>query len=178
MIAIVSGTMWLLGLAFVPETYVLLLLRKRTQALSLISSKVYRTKADVYGKEVGWQALSTALVRPWILLFKEPIVSVLSIYIAIIYGTLYILFSAFPICFQEAHGWTKGTGSLAFLGVAVGMIVATMLVLLGNKRYLQTVAQHGSIAPPEARLKSATVGTVVIPVGLFWFTWTNRPSIY
>jgi multidrug resistance protein len=178
MMAIVSGAMWLLGLAFVPETYAPLLLRKRAQALSSMSGKVYRTKADVYGKEVGWQALSTALVRPWILLFKEPIVSVLSIYMAIIYGTLYMLFGAFPICFQEARGWTEGTGGLAFLGVAVGMIVATMLVPLGNKRYLQTVAQHGGIAPPEARLKSATVGAVAIPVGLFWFAWTNGPSIH
>ena len=178
MMGIVSGAMWLLGLAFVPETYAPVLLRKRAQTLSSMSGKVYRTKGDIEGQEVGWQALNTALVRPCILLFKEPIVLVLSIYMAIIYGTLYMLFGAFPICFQEVRGWSESTGGLAFLGVAVGMIVATMLVPLGNKYYLQTAAQHGGIAPPETRLKSATIGAVAIPVGLFWFAWTNGPSIH
>ena len=143
-----------------------------------MSGKVYRTKGDIEGQEVGWQALNTALVRPCILLFKEPIVLVLSIYMAIIYGTLYMLFGAFPLCFQEVRGWSESTGGLAFLGVAVGMIVATMLVPLGNKHNLETAAQHGGIAPPETRLKSATIGAVAIPVGLFWFAWTNGPSIH
>lgn len=178
LMAIVSGVMWLLGLIFIPETYTPVLLRKRAQTLSSMSGKVYRAKTDSGGEKTGWHALSTALVRPWVLLFKEPIVSVLSIYMAIIYGTLYMLFGAFPICFQESRGWSEGTGGLAFLGVAVGMILATMLVPLGNRHYLQTAAEHGGIAPPEARLKSAMVGAVTIPVGLFWFAWTNGPSIH
>jgi hypothetical protein len=112
------------------------------------------------------------------LLFKEPIVLVLSIYMAIIYGTLYMLFGAFPICFQEVRGWSEGIGGLAFLGVAVGMIIAVMLVPLGNKQYMRTAAEHGGIAPPEARLVSAMTGAVAIPIGLFWFAWTNYPSIH
>ena len=56
---------------------------------------------------------------------------------AIIYGTLYMLFGAFPICFQEARGWSEGIGSLAFLGIAIGILLAIMLAPLGNKRYLQ-----------------------------------------
>lgn len=178
MMAIVSGVMWLLGLAFVPETYAPILLRRRAQTLSTMTGKLYRTKADVQGRDGGWQALRTTLVRPWILLFKEPIVLVLSTYMATVYGTLYMLFGAFPICFQENRGWSEGAGGLAFLGVAVGMIVATILVPLGNKQYLQTAAQRGGTAPPEARLRSSMVGAVAIPIGLFWFAWTNDPSIH
>jgi multidrug resistance protein len=178
LMAIFSGVMWLLGLVFVPETYAPVLLRKRAQKLSLTTGKVYRTKADAGGRISGGQALKTALVRPWILLFKEPIVLVLSIYMAIIYGTLYMLFGAFPICFQEVRGWSEGIGGLAFLGVAVGMIIAVMLVPLGNKQYMRTAAEHGGIAPPEARLVSAMTGAVAIPIGLFWFAWTNYPSIH
>lgn len=41
---------------------------------------------------------------------------------AVIYGTLYMLFAAFPIVFQQGHGWNAGVGGLAFLGVLVGML--------------------------------------------------------
>jgi MFS family permease len=165
LMAIFSGVVWLLGLALVPETYAPVLLSKRARKLSSITEKVYRTKIDAARQ----LSLGAVLVRPWVLLFKEPIVSVLSIYMAIIYGTLYMLFGAFPICFQEVRGWSEGIGGLAFLGVAGGMIFAIILVPLGNRHYVRTAADHGGIAPPEARLKSAMAGAVAVPIGLFWF---------
>jgi MFS family permease len=174
LMAIFSGVVWLLGLALVPETYAPVLLSKRARKLSSITEKVYRTKIDAARQ----LSLGAVLVRPWVLLFKEPIVSVLSIYMAIIYGTLYMLFGAFPICFQEVRGWSEGIGGLAFLGVAGGMIFAIILVPLGNRHYVRTAADHGGIAPPEARLKSAMAGAVAVPIGLFWFAWTNPPSIH
>ena len=174
LMAIFSGVVWLLGIVFIPETYAPVLLRKRAQRLSSITGKVYRTKIDA----VRQLSLGAILVRPWVLLFKEPIVSVLSIYMAIIYGTLYMLFGAFPICFQEVRGWSEGIGGLAFLGVAAGMLCAIMLVPIGNRQYLRSAACHGGIAPPEVRLKSAMAGGIAVPVGLFWFAWTNYPSIH
>jgi MFS family permease len=118
LMTIFSGVMWLLGLIFVPETYAPVLLRKRAKKLSSMTGKVYRTKTDAGGRMSSGRTLKIALVRPWILLFKEPIVLVLSIYMAIIYGTLYMLFGAFPICFQEVRGWSEGIDGLSFLGVA------------------------------------------------------------
>jgi MFS family permease len=177
MMSIFSGVMWLLGLVSVPETYAPVLLRKRAQKLSSTTGKVYRAETDA-DRHADRQPLRTALVRPWVLLFKEPIVSVLSIYMAIIYGTLYMLFGAFPICFQEARGWSEGIGGLAFLGVAVGMVLAIMLVPLGNRRYVRAASRHSGIAPPEARLIPAMAGSIAIPFGLFWFAWTNYPSIH
>ncbi|KAG0651643.1 Major facilitator superfamily multidrug transporter mdrA [Hyphodiscus hymeniophilus] len=178
LMTIFSGVMWIFGLLFVPETYAPVLLQKRAEKLSLMTGKVYRTQGDAAGRMAASKRLQIALVRPWILLFKEPIVLVLSIYMAIIYGTLYMLFGALPICFQEVRGWSEGIGGLAFLGVAVGMIFAVMLVPLGNKQYRRAAAEHGGIAPPEARLVSAMAGAVAIPLGLFWFAWTNYASIH
>lgn len=88
-----------------------------------------------------------------------------------------MLFGAFPIVFQLNRGWSEGIGGLAFLGVAVGMIIAVMLGPFVNKRYMKIAAEHGGIAPPEARLHSAVAGAFAIPIGLFWFAWTNSPSI-
>ncbi|KAI0123477.1 major facilitator superfamily domain-containing protein [Xylariales sp. AK1849] len=178
-LAAFSGFFWIVGSLFVPETYAPVLLRKRALKLSKMTGKHYASKIDAdRGKVTLAQSLKTALSRPWILLLKEPIVLLLSIYMAIIYGTLYMLFAAFPIVYQEERGWSQGIGGLSFLGIAVGMMFAICYVIPDNKRYIRTEKAHGGFAPPEARLPPALVGTVALPVGLFWFAWTNSPSIH
>ena len=65
----------------VPETYAPLLLRRRAEKLSKITGKVYQTQLDIErGKVSVTEAFSTAISRPWILLFAEPIVLLLSVY--------------------------------------------------------------------------------------------------
>ena len=89
-----------------------------------------------------------------------------------------MLFGAFPIVYQELRGWSEGVGGLAFLGVAVGMITGVIYSIIDNKRYERIEREHGGEAPPEARLPPAMVGAVALPIGMFWFAWTNGPSIH
>ncbi|KAH6849744.1 major facilitator superfamily domain-containing protein [Chaetomium sp. MPI-CAGE-AT-0009] len=122
---------------------------------------------------------STTLLRPWALLFTEPIVFLTAIYLAIVYGTLYMLFAAFPIVFQLNRGWSAGVGGLAFIGVAVGMVFAVAYSMYDNGRYGRVAAASpGGLAPPETRLPPAIIGSVLLPVGLFWFAWTNGPEVH
>lgn len=178
--AIFTGVLWLVCGLIVPETYSPVLLRKRAAKLSKITGKVYMSRADAeQGKVTIGEAFKTALSRPWILLFQEPIVLLLSIYMAIIYGTLYMLFGAFPIVYQQGRGWSSGIGGLAFLGVAVGMLAAVVYSIWDNKRYIKVMqASASGFAPPEARLPPALIGSIAMPIGLFWFAWTNYPNIH
>jgi hypothetical protein len=178
--AIFTGVLWLTCALLVPETYAPVLLRKRAVALSKKTGRVYKSKLDVeQGTRSIGNVTKTALTRPWILLLREPIVFLLSIYMAIIYGTLYMMFGAFPIVFQQGRGWSSGIGGLAFLGVMVGMLAAVGYSVWDNKRYNKTIeASENGIAPPEARLPPALVGSIAMPIGLFWFAWTNSPSIH
>jgi hypothetical protein len=86
--------MLLLEVVFVPETYAPVLLRKSVETLSLMSGKV-------------WPAASTALVDPWVLLFKGPIICVLLIYMAIIYRTLFMILVPFLYAFRRSVARTK-----------------------------------------------------------------------
>jgi hypothetical protein len=178
--AIFTGVIWLTCAFLVPETYAPVLLRRRAEALSKKTGKVYKSSSDVEkGSSSIGSVFKTALTRPWILLLREPIVLLLSIYMAIIYGTLYMLFAAFPIVYQQGRGWSQGIGGLAFIGVAVGMIGAVAYSIWDNKRYNRVIdASESGIAAPEARLPPAFIGSIAIPVGLFWFAWTNSPSIH
>jgi len=88
LLAIFSGALWILGVMMVPETYAPVILRKRATVLSKMTGKVYKTRTDIDKGPISIRAvLATALIRPWILLFLEPIVLLLSLYIAIVYGT-------------------------------------------------------------------------------------------
>ena len=177
--AIFSGLIWIIGSLIVPETYAPLLLRKRAQRLSQITGKVYCSKLDLERGEVSVKdAFGAALLRPWILLFAEPIVLLLSIYMAVVYGTLYMLFGAYPIVFQEIRGWSEGVGSLPFLGVMTGMMIAVAANMWDNKRYIRVSKQHHGFAPPETRLVPTMVGGFAVPVGLFWFAWTNGTNVH
>ncbi|KAK5268014.1 hypothetical protein LTR99_002946 [Exophiala xenobiotica] len=179
LLAIFSGVLWVLGAVFVPETYAPVILRRRVDKLCKMTGKVYMLQAD---KEKGRPSLGsllpTALLRPWILLFREPIVLLLSLYIAIVYGTLYLLFGAYPIVFQQVRGWSEGIGGLPFLGVALGQVLGIGFSGYANKWYLKAAAENGGIAPAEARLPPAFYGAIAVPVGLFWFAWTNSRSIH
>ncbi|TPX14316.1 uncharacterized protein E0L32_005512 [Thyridium curvatum] len=179
LMAIFTGVIWIIISLWVPETFAPVLMRRRADKLSHMTSKVYVAKLDLHQPRKSMvHQFKIALSRPWILLFSEPIVSLLSIYMAIVYGTLYMMFPAFPIVFQQARGWSPGIGGLAFIGIAVGMMFGVTYFMYDNKRYQAVSAKHKGFAPPEARLPPAIIGSFFIPVGLFWFAWTNGPSVH
>ncbi|TVY37410.1 Efflux pump [Lachnellula occidentalis] len=179
LMAIFTGALWIIGTLTIPETYSPLILRRRAKQLSKQTGKVYKSKMELEGgTKTAGQEFKTAILRPWVLLFTEPIVLLLSIYMAIIYGTLYMLFGAFPIVYQQERGWSPGIGGLAFLGVMVGMIIAVIYSIWDNQRYNRVAEKDHGHAPPEARLPPSMLGSILLPIGLFWFAWTNSPSIH
>ncbi|KKF96896.1 putative MFS-type transporter [Ceratocystis platani] len=178
LMCIFTGIVWLMVVLMVPETYSPVLLRKRATKLTQLTGKIYVSKLDILRPRKSiTEEFKVALVRPWALIFREPIVSLTSVYIAIIYGTLYMLFAAYPIVFQVHRGWSQGIGGLPFLGVLVGMMSGAMYYLWDNRRYMAIVNARGA-ARPEDRLPPAIIGSFLIPIGMFWFAWTNSPSIH
>ncbi|KAL7627060.1 hypothetical protein AAE478_003836 [Parahypoxylon ruwenzoriense] len=156
------GWRWIMGACLIPETYAPVLLRQRAAKLSAMNRKRYVSIIDYQqGRVSPAESFKTALSKPWILLFKEPIVFLMSLYMAIIYGTLYMLFAAFPIVFQQNRGWSAGIGGLAFLGILVDTLFAISYTFPDNNRYIRVQQKHGAFAPPEARLPP----TSLVPFG-------------
>ena len=179
LMAIFTGVLWIACSLLVPETYAPVLLRIRAAKLSKLTGKVYVSKLDIHKKHHTMaQQFKIALSRPWMLLFREPIVFLTAVYMAIVYGTLYMMFPAFPIVFQASKGWGPGEAGLAFLGITVGMVFAVAYAMFDNVRYARIAEKHNGMAPAEARLPMAIVGSAFIPVGLFWFAWTNGNNVH
>lgn len=147
--------------------------------MSKVTGKVYRSKVEAEkGTRAAKVVFREAMVRPWILLGTEPIVLLIAVYAAIIYGILFLALAAFPIVFGGVHGWSQGLSGLSFLGVIFGQVTAVLFYLWLDVRYKQTAARLGGVAPAEERLPPALIGAPALPIGLFIFAWTTFASVH
>ncbi|KAL7936848.1 MFS general substrate transporter [Trichoderma chlorosporum] len=178
MLALFGASLSIFGLLFIPETFAPVLLRQRAKLLSKATGKLYVTKMDLEKPVIFRDIVRKSLMLPFILLFQEPIVLFISTYMAVVYGILYLCFAAFPIIFQQGHGWNAGQGGLSFLGMMVGVLTGVAIVVLDNKRYVRINKQHGGMAPAEARLPFAIVGGILAVVGIAWLAATASPSVH
>ncbi|WRT65985.1 uncharacterized protein IL334_002936 [Kwoniella shivajii] len=178
-LCIFVGVMLIMVALLGSETYAPYLLRKRAAKLSKVTGKVYRFRGDAKKPLVVKELFQASLVRPWKFLIFEPIVSILSVYIALIYGILYLNFAAYPIVFQQGHGWNVGIGGLAFLGVLIGTVLSVIVSIVWvNPQYVKTAKRKGGRAEPEDRLPSAIWGGGLIVLGLAGFAATDGPNVH
>ena len=118
------------------------------------------------------------LFRPWKMLALEPVLFLLTIYISLVYGILYLFFTAYPVSFQEDRGWNLGVGALPFLGINIGVIIGVVLTTWNSQtRYKRKMEENYGIPVPEERLVPMMAGAFILPLGLFWFAWTSNPHI-
>lgn len=160
-----TGASFILGSIVIPETYAPYLLRQRAKRLTNLTGAHYSDNVSLESGPVSVKAVfSTALRRPWVLLFTEPVVTLLSIYMALIYGTLYSFFSAFAIVYTDTRGLPQGIGGLAFTGVAIGTIFGVFGAIFVNIQYRKLLALGQ--ATPERRLIPAMVGSILVPASV------------
>ncbi|KKY14154.1 putative benomyl methotrexate resistance protein [Diplodia seriata] len=101
----------------VPETYHPVLLRRKAQKLRAeTGEEAWKAPIEKLDKSVS-QTLLWSCVRPFQLLVFEPMCLNLCILSSILLGILYLFFGAFPLVFQNNHGFTLSQVGLAFLGL-------------------------------------------------------------
>ncbi|KAF2091218.1 MFS general substrate transporter [Saccharata proteae CBS 121410] len=179
---IMSGLVLGLVVLTQPETYPALLLRwKATHLRDITGDDRYMAEVELRGDTL-WQRLKTALYRPFLLTFNEPIVILIALYLTVIYIVLFTFLDGYDYIFGEIHGTSQGITGLCFLGIVVGLFGASALVPLIYKWAKRDLAkikeQGGDRLPPEFRLWFSMLGgSFAIPVSLFWMGWTSDSDI-
>lgn len=177
--------MWLSGFAlivlifFLPETSSANILYRRARRLRRHTGRTdLKSESELAGEQMHPKDIAMmCIVKPFSLTFTEPILFVLNLYIALIYGLLYVWFESFAIVFEGIYGFNLGEEGLSFLGIFIG----GLLVLPPYCLYLYKVQEpqfneNGELKP-EKRLPPAFVGSFAVPICMFWFGWTSRPSV-
>ncbi|TVY12923.1 Caffeine resistance protein 5 [Lachnellula arida] len=111
------------------------------------------------GKDIAMMML----VKPFTLDFTEPMIFLLNLYIAFIYGLIYIWLESFPIVFVEMYGFSLGEEGLAFLGLLVAALITLTCLFAWFYYQEKQFDQTGHIAP-EKRLIPAMVGCIFVPI--------------
>lgn len=175
-----SGAVLIMLIFFLPETSSANILYRRARRLRKLSGNgKLKSEPEILGEQMtGKEIALMVLVRPFTLNFTEPMVFLLNLYIALIYGLLYIWFESFPIVFVGIYGFSLGTEGLAFLGILVGALVAIAPFFWYTHRYTEPQFNENGELQPEKRLPPAMVGAFFIPICLFWFGWSARPNIH
>ncbi|KAL2223488.1 putative MFS multidrug transporter [Thermoascus aurantiacus ATCC 26904] len=176
---IMGASALVLDFLFLQETYppVVLIekaaeLRRRTRNWG-IHAKQEEIEIDLQ------ELIQKNFSRPVKILVTEPIVLLLSLYMAFIYGLLYLFMTAYPIVFQQVHGFNKGIGGLPYFGIIVGEVVAGFCIILQQPWYNRKLNANNGIPIPEWRLPPVIVGGIAFAGGLFWFGWSGyKPSIH
>ena len=170
---IMGGVAFVLDLVFLNETYPPVVLVQKAGELRrrTLNWGIHAKQEEI---EVDFRELMTKnFSRPLRILVSEPIVLLLSIYMAFIYGLLYLFLTAYPIVFQRIHGFGPGVGGLPLLGMVVGMLCAGLYVALGVPAYNRKLAANGGVPVPEWRLPPVILGGASFALGLFWFGWSG-----
>ncbi|KAH9904762.1 MFS general substrate transporter [Xylariomycetidae sp. FL2044] len=175
---ILTFVVWVLISFTVPETYAPTLLARRARKLRRDTGDAdYVTEQDIDRRPVG-ERVRVFLIRPFQLLFGELIVFLISLYMSVLYGLLYMFFIAYPIVYQSGKGWSASSTGLMFIPLAVGVVCSAACAPSVNTHYRKLVSPYaGRLPPPELRLIPMMASCWFIPLGVIIFAWTSYTDL-
>lgn len=173
---IFAGACTTVGVIFLPETYAPILLAKKAKQLRKVDPEHNK---EIYAEHErqDWSimgVLNRTLLRPFHMLLMEPILVLVTIYLAVVYGVLYGLFEALPVIFMEKRGFTISQNGLVFIGVGIGAILGSGCNLYFTRHYPELIVKWRGFPPPEQRLFGAMFAGPCLVVGAFWLGWSGE----
>lgn len=169
-------TAFFLDLIFLEETYPPIILVSKAAELRR-RTKNWGIHAKQEEIEIDFRELVTKnFSRPARLLFTEPLIALVSIHLAFVYGLLYLSLTAYPLVFQGVYGMSPGIGGLTYFGMITGMLLAGVFITLTQPSYNRKLLANNGVPVPEWRLPPAIIGSVAFGCGLLWFGWSGYRS--
>lgn len=138
--------------------------------------------------------LKKYFTKPVRMFCQEPILIVMTLYLILVYGTLYLSFQLFPRAFEN-RGWSTPTSMLPFISVGLGILTALSIFAIFTmtwykKRWVATQQEAGLLrgpgeekgtiigeparVVPEYRLPPMILGGLLLPPSFLWFGWAGH----
>ncbi|KAH8588699.1 major facilitator superfamily domain-containing protein [Bisporella sp. PMI_857] len=149
----------------------------------------WRVKSDEE-RESLTKMISISIYRPFHLLFTEPVVFFFSLWVSFAWAVLYLTFGSIPLVFSTSHRFSIQDSGAVFAAMSVGACLSTILSIYQDHLLASYVAYSAKepekqsrliksldLSSPEARLYFTCVEAALLPIGLFWFGWTQFSSI-
>ena len=154
------------------ETYAVTILARKAKHLRKQTGNL-RLRSELDKGIAADKLILSAIYRPTKMLLYQPIVMVLSLMTAMVYGYLYLLFTTFPIVFIDQYNFSIGESGLTYLGLGIGNTIGLFVFGLTSDKHIKAKAANGE-AQPEHRLLLMMFGAPLIPAGLLWYGWSAQ----
>ncbi|KAL8926935.1 MAG: hypothetical protein Q9172_001596 [Xanthocarpia lactea] len=158
----------------VPETYPREILRSRARRLGH-NIQLAKAQSGVTLAEMA----QTTLFTPLFMAVSEPIVMMVTLYLALNFAVLFQWFISVPAVLALTYNFTLYQAGLAFIAAIVGALISTLTSSLTehitNRRAGCT--STATSLPLEYRLVPAIFGSVGLCGSLFWIGFTASPAI-
>jgi MFS family permease len=173
-----AAAIQVVGLIWLRESYAPVLLKKKRDRL------VKDTGNDNLYLDNGppkslLSSIGGALVRPARMITTQPIVQVIALYMAYLFGVTYLIFATFPVIWSEVYGESLGIGGLNYISIAIGSFLGIIVNFKYIDRiYRQLKEKNGGVGRPEFRMPSMFVGSFFVTVGLSWYGWSVKGHVH
>ncbi|GAA6042758.1 hypothetical protein JCM8097_007461 [Rhodosporidiobolus ruineniae] len=174
-----NGLCFLLCLAFFKEPRAEVILSKRAARLQKETGVPHYVAGSDHYESWG-QKLKSSCSRPILYLTTEPIVTALSLWTGLAWGSVFLFVGQIPGIFKTTYGFNTGEAGTVLICGFIGAALSYFIHLTVQERifYKNALAKGHGKASPEVRLYSSSVGALFFAVGLFCFAWTARPWIH
>ena len=181
---------WIVLAAATPVTLLIAILNKETNHKVLIQQKTARLQKELgrtslkscyndSGNKSTTQTLLIGLIRPLQMLVLSPLVFFLSLYIAFVFGLVYLLYTTIPTVFEEIYGLDTSQQGLVYLALGLGNVLGWLVVTLFSDKLVIRLAQANSgVFEPEMRLTISIYFGAFLPITLFWYGWSSFYKIH
>lgn len=174
LIGIVSAFAFAMDALFLKESLGPLILSRKAALLRRQTGNwAIHSTLDLVSLDVK-EIMTTTITLPIRMIFTQPIVFLVGIYISFVYGILYLCLEAIPIVFMEHYGWSLGVSELPYIGILLGVLIGIAYMIMLEPRYFRHLIANGYKSVPEVRLDALYLPGVIFPMGLFLTTWAGN----
>lgn len=171
-----TAVLFALALVVQQETYPPILLERKVQRLRKETGNE-KLQSALQSTKTPTQLFFLSVVRPTKMLFLSPIIFGLSLYIAVVYGYLYLLFTTMTFVFEDQYGIANKDVGLVYLGIGLGQFVGLLMFGAYSDKLLKKMANGGDMKP-EYRLPLLYPGAIMTPLGLFLYGWSAQYKVH
>ena len=125
-----------------------------------------------------WDKLWASITRPTRLLATQPILQLLSVFMAYNFGVLYFVLSTFASLFKDEYHQTVSQSGYHYLALAVGYCFANQVGARITDRLWARMKKADGATAPEYRVPLMVPGGLLIPIGLFWYGWSAQVKLH
>lgn len=176
--AILGGVVLILGTIIIRESYAPVILERKIKAL-IHKTGDQSLRPLIHEPTPLSQIFTRAILRPMKMLLTSPIVFLLSVYTAVIFGYLYLFITTFPAVFQVQYGFTTGVSGLTYLGLGVGSLIGVVIVgATSDKLYQKLTAKNNGVSAPEFRLPPLMLTSPLVAVSFFAYGWSAEAKVH